>query len=325
MLNMKAVETFIGMQNSNNTKLTYARGINNFLSYMMSNRGFDTNRKDWCHVTHDDIVGYKEYWDRSGLKLSTASTYWDGINSFFNYLLTRGLVQSHPFKGVKKPHRIVDEQRLIVPNEWVEPLIRAAANDKNDLLSFRDQAIIGLMSNGLRISEIASLDAGDLSVINHSSQFISERETNKRYGVQVLGKGKKKRVVPLNDTLAYLPLANYLSMRKLWPFNHGEKASVPMFPSPNGGRITTRTIQLVFQRAMRASGATAHGFVWSPHSLRHNYATRMLKAGVDLATLSKLLGHSDVKTTMVYLHLGTDDLAAAANLDPLDNAQMRGS
>ena len=88
----------------------------------------------------------------------------------------------------------------------------------------------------------------------------------------------------------------------------GERRSGELFPSPRGGRLTTRAVQLLVQRTAVAAGSARRV---TPHMLRHTYATRLLNTGASLREVQELLGHSSVATTEIYTWVLTDRLRGA--------------
>jgi integrase len=131
---------------------------------------------------------------------------------------------------------------------------------------------------GLRLAEATHLRVPDID--GHRAQI---RITN--------GKGLKERIVPASPRLLQ-ELREYWKLQR--PRNYlfpGRTAETP---------LSTNTVQKACKRAVAEAGITKPA---TPHTLRHSYATSMLEAGVDLLTISKLLGHSSFVTTMIYLHV----------------------
>ncbi len=131
---------------------------------------------------------------------------------------------------------------------------------------------------GLRLAEATHLRVRDID-----GQRAQSRITN--------GKGHKERIVPASPRLLR-ELREYWKLKR--PRNYlfpGKTADVP---------LSGTTVQKACKLALAKAGITKPA---TPHSLRHSYATSMLEAGVDLLTISKLLGHSSFVTTMIYLHV----------------------
>jgi len=152
--------------------------------------------------------------------------------------------------------------------------------------------LMTLYGAGMRVSEALALKPGD---IDGRRMLIHVR----------LGKGAKDRMVKLSPPLLAV-LRDYwrLSRPKNWLF---PRSSDPDRPMEDG------TAYRAVVRAARRAGITKRV---SPHTLRHSYATHLLDAGTDLRTIQLLLGHGNLKTTTIYLHVSQAKLAAAAS--PLD-------
>jgi len=129
---------------------------------------------------------------------------------------------------------------------------------------------------GLRGHEVASLKPSDV----HASEGV----------LHVIGKGNKQRVVPLPTSLLQ-------AMRQAWLFHRNPE--LVFATVPHGKPLCRKTLQ----RAFQAASATADLQGFSPHSLRHAYATRLLERDVQLRVVQILLGHAHMKTTEIYTHL----------------------
>ena len=161
------------------------------------------------------------------------------------------------------------------------------------LLRSTPQCIIQvtLYGAGLRVSELVVLRLGD---IDSKRKFIRVRQ----------GKGRKDRETLLPDKLL-------AALRAYW------KISKPvewLFPGQNPERpISSNAVRLMCRETAQKAKLSKHV---NPHVLRHSFATHLLEDGVDLRTIQVLLGHRDLKTTSVYLHLSPT--VAASTRSPLD-------
>ncbi len=151
--------------------------------------------------------------------------------------------------------------------------------------------LMTLYSTGIRRAELVHLKVGD---VDSQRMVIHIHE----------GKGRKDRDVPLSAKLLE-------TLREYWrcvkPRNYlfpGQSADAP---------LTTKAVWFACHTAVKRAGIQKR---ISPHSLRHSYATHLLESGADLRTIQLLLGHADIKHTLVYLHLSQRHLHAATN--PLD-------
>ena len=153
-------------------------------------------------------------------------------------------------------------------------------------LDIRDQAMAELFySSGLRLSELADLDLGDVDL---AGQLVT-----------VIGKGRKTRTLPVGK-FALSAIRAWLVVR---PEIEGEPA---IFTSTRGTRISVRNIQARLRK--RGRETNMHQEV-HPHMLRHSFASHMLESSGDLRAVQELLGHANISTTQIYTHLDFQHLA----------------
>jgi integrase/recombinase XerD len=155
----------------------------------------------------------------------------------------------------------------------------------------RDAAMIQLMyASGLRVSELVSLKLGDLDT--------------KAGVVSPLGKGGKRRLVPVGETaLTYVEA--YLCDVRPSRARPGETA---LFVSPRGGPLTREGFWKLLKKYALGAGIRTPV---SPHKLRHSFATHLLRNGADLRAVQAMLGHADLGTTEIYTRVAQDHVRAA--------------
>jgi integrase/recombinase XerD len=152
---------------------------------------------------------------------------------------------------------------------------------------------------GLRVSDTSSLTLGDVD--------------RARGVVSALGKGKKRRLVPLGE-VALDHLTAYLEARAAAagasPKRAGKTKAVStlLFPSPRGGKLTRQAFWKIVGRVARGAGLRGHVH---PHQLRHSFATHLLSGGADLRSVQTLLGHASISTTEIYTHVSRDRVRQA--------------
>ena len=157
-----------------------------------------------------------------------------------------------------------------------------------------------LFDTGLRISEAAALKAED---IDRAGGLIHVRH----------GKGGKERQVKLGEAMYHLLRAYWREVRL--PRSHPiplSKESL-LFAGHTGGPISIGGAQRALQLALKDAGITKRA---TPHTLRHGYATSQLDSGTDLKVIQAQLGHADIRTTQIYLHVSTRLIRQAPS--PLD-------
>ena len=190
----------------------------------------------------------------------------------------------------KKPRALP----AVLSRDEVARLFGAASDPRDRLLLQTAYAC------GLRISELVRLQVAD---IDSRRMLLHVRR----------GKGGKDRLVPLSPLLLERLRDHWRHYRPTTWLFEGQAAN---------SHISTGQVQRMCRRVMRACGITKKA---SMHTLRHSYATHLLEAGTDLATLQKLLGHSQLCTTLLYIHLGQAHLKRAASpLDTLPDSPAAG-
>ena len=171
--------------------------------------------------------------------------------------------------------------------EEVDDLL-SVHNEKTDK-GLRDKAIFELMySSGLRVSEICSLKIEDI--------FFDEKY------LKICGKGKRERIVPINDKALDI-LKRYIQTSRVVMVK-GKKTS-ELFLNFRGDKISRVGIWKIVKEAMKKSGIEKNVY---PHTLRHSFATHLIQHGADLRSVQRMLGHSDITTTEIYTHVDSTHL-----------------
>jgi len=225
--------------------------------------------------------------DLYGRNLSTVSMRRKlaAVRALFRFLSREGLVDANPGRLVRTP-KIPHTLPAVMTPEQVAGVIESAAPGKTERPHpTRDRAILEFLYGcGLRVSELVGLNLDD---VDRADRWI-----------RVRGKGRKERQVPFGS-LAAEALDRYLDER---PIRRGQPA---LFLNHRGGRLTDRSVRNVvkFYALLANSDPSVH-----PHSLRHAYATHMLRDGADLRAIQELLGHARLSTTQKYTHVSLQDL-----------------
>ena len=224
--------------------------------------------------------------DERRLARATVQRKLSAARSFFKQLLREGLLEVDPTSGLRQARA-----RRPLPSslslEEIEALLEAP-NAKTHA-GRRDRALLELCySAGTRASEVVGIDKDDLDF---------QQEV-----VRVRGKGRKERLAPLG-THAAAALRTYLS-DPARPTPAAE-AGHAVFLNPRGGRLTTRSLGRIVERAVLGAGLVRKA---TPHTLRHSFATHLLNAGADLRSVQELLGHAHLVTTQIYTHVSIEHL-----------------
>lgn len=235
------------------------------------------------------IRGYLGYLHKRNQKATIARKL-AAVRSFFRFLHKHGIIAENPAENLHPPKygkpiptylSVDDVFRLL---DTIKPV---------GVLGLRNKAIIEtLYSTGVRVSELAGLDVGDV---------------DSRSGImRVMGKGGKERLVPIGDK-ALRSIDDY---REALTESEGIGRDIDgaLFLNKDCGRLTTRSIARVVDKMARACGLETP---ISPHAMRHSYATHLLDGGADLRAVQELLGHRSLSTTQRYTHVSIQRLMSA--------------
>ena len=285
---------------SAHTVRAYDSDLSQYLVFLASHAGVRVSEIGPEHLDHLTARAWLGDLNKRGNSKSSAARKLSAIRAFGRYLRREGIVEGDPAALVGTPKR---EQRI--PNHLaVDEMSKLLETpDTSNPLGRRDKAILELFyASGLRLSELVGLDLDD---VNLSGRV-----------VRVLGKGRKERIVPFNQTTADALRAWFADragvnpgsgrgQTGVRPVRTSRRARDPLFLNYQGGRLSTRSVDKLVRRYVAAC-STRYGI--SPHALRHSFATHLLEAGADLRAIQELLGHSQLSTTQRYTHVNAAQL-----------------
>ena len=221
-----------------------------------------------------------------GLAPSSVARLVAAIRSFGTWLAVTGRLGASPAGLLRAPRTGRKLPRWLEPEEIAALLI---APQGDGFAPVRARAVLEtLYSTGMRVGELCSLDEARLDLLG---------------GVAVVrGKGRKERLAPLGDP-AVRTLERWRQVRDAAFGRSGRDAAV--FRGTRGGRLDQREVRRLLGDAIAAAGLAGRT---TPHTLRHSFATHLLRAGADIRSVQELLGHASLATTQIYTHLSIDDL-----------------
>ncbi|WP_249863231.1 tyrosine-type recombinase/integrase [Paenibacillus konkukensis] len=241
-----------------------------------------------------DVMRFLTKVRQGGAGDSTRNRYLSSIRTFFTALIEHKYAQHNPALHLKKSK--VEKNPL--PSYLNESLLTAFLESIEGKYQIRNVAMFLLMSYaGLRVSELHQLNVTDY------------QRQNKL--LQVYGKGRKWRTVPLPDSLTHI--LDMALNERIAPRKPSEQA---FFVSQFGRRISARMIQKIAEAhfaELKEKYSELRGQALSSHKLRHTFATMQVIAGTDIRTLQELLGHSSIQTTQIYTHVGDKQKQEAMN------------
>ena len=275
---------------SPHTVRAYDGDVTQYLAWVASETGKKMSQLGAADLDMTTVRRYVASLNSAGKARSSVGRNLSALKAFIKYLRREDLIDHDPTIMAVAPKR---DQTIPVFLSEAEVTKLIETPNTADSLGRRDRAILELFyASGLRLSELVSIDLEDLNM--------SEKM------VRVMGKGRKERLLPFNQSAA-----NALKawMKDRAELRAGKKyqagAADPLFINYRGGRLTDRSVDRLLRKYV-AQCSTRLGI--SPHALRHTFATHLLQRGADLRAIQELLGHSALSTTQRYTHVNATQL-----------------
>ena len=293
---------------SAHTVRAYEGDLSQFITYLAGHYQRPRPELQPSDITRLTIRGFLAELFRQGESRASAARKLAAVRAFLRYLRREGLIESDPGLLVATPKR---EQKIPLHLEVDEMTRLLETPDTSGPLGRRDRAILEVLyASGLRLGELVGLDLEDM---NLGSRM-----------VRVMGKGRKERLVPFNQSAtaavrAWLP--DRETLRRQATADSGQRTAVsrqrtatsrravpndePLFLNYRGTRLSDRHVHRLVRHYVAACSLR---FGISPHAIRHSFATHLLEAGADLRAIQELLGHVRLSTTQRYTHLDATHL-----------------
>ena len=286
---LKNLEHFVQVlkiekNHSLNTINSYLSDIKSFEKYLIKRK--ITFKKT---INESDVAKkYFRYLSRSKISSTSIKRKYSSLSSYFSYLLDKKIIKKNPLNGIYTP-KLIKKLPAVLSVEEIEKIFKQSENNDNELLGLRDRCIIELLySCGLRVSELCSLEVNNLQFDSNVIRFF--------------GKGNKERIIPLTF-YAREWLEKYLYQSRQILLSRKSSEQKFIFLSNNGKRLTRAAIWQSIKKYVKAAGIVK---TVSPHTFRHSFATHLVDGGANLIEIQKLLGHSDISTTEIYVHLSKE-------------------
>jgi site-specific recombinase XerD len=273
------------------------------LKFMQDRTGISPAALPLTAVDADSVLDFLNYVERErGCGARSRNNRLAAIRTFFRFVSLRDPANLGMITRIMAIPNKRSEKKLVgfLTRDEVKALI--AAPDCTTWAGRRDNAfLLTLYNTGGRISEIIGLHRRQLSLDVGCAN------------IQLFGKGRKERVVPLWDETA--------RVLRAWLQQLEDPPSTVVFPSERGRPLSRDGADYILRRAVCAATASCPSLgkkSVSPHVVRHSTAMHLLQSGVDLAVIGLWLGHENIQTTNVYM---TADLAskerALGKLEPI--------
>lgn len=274
---------------------SYVERLINFSETLKKNEDLS---KDKVTVLISDITPElvekfkKDLTKNVGLSKKTVNCYLVGIRVFLKHLEKKRIKAMNPY-DVEMYNRVENKILDLIDDNELRVFLNHKLDDRSDLLANV------LFGTGLRIFELYGVN------------FENIKEVGKNSTITVIGKGDKPRLVAILP-VAFKKIKEY---QKMYEVNSG-----PMFLNEDGERLSIRSLQRIIEH--RKEMLLPKDTKFSAHTLRHHYATYLLRHGMSLPIVQRLLGHSSILTTQKYLHLTDNDTSEAMELIPDINSKF---
>ena len=267
---------------SDYTISSYEKDLNDYIKYLKE------NKLRYDKLEYKDVVDYIIYLKGKKLEATSVNRHLSSIRSFYKYLIDNKITNSNPFKLVRGPKKEKKLPNYLQYDEFVD-LINTC---DETALGIRNRMILELLfATGVRVSELVSIKLTDIDFKDRS--------------IKITGKGKKDRIVYFNKVCQEV-MSNYVinARQELLKGKRNDYLIINHL----GNKITSRGVQDIIEKILVKS-SIKHKI--SPHTLRHTFATLLLKEGMDIREVQELLGHERLETTSIYTHVTNEELRKA--------------
>jgi len=274
--------------------------INHFVEYLLIDKKYSENtiksyqndlkkyqnffkNKNIEMINEENIKEYLKYLKTENNEAKTISHNISTLRSFYKFLLIEKKINKNPMEWIEIP-KIKKSLPKTLSFEEINKLLDIKLNDK---YSYRNKAMLELMyATGLRVSELVNVKIHDID----SESCI----------IRVMGKGSKERIVPLGDyAIKYIDIYLKEYRNKLIKKEYNDY----LFLNNHGKKMTRQGFFKIIKNLAKQQKIKVE---FSPHTLRHSFATHLLDGGADLRSIQEMLGHSDISTTQIYTHVSKE-------------------
>lgn len=258
-----------------NTIQSYERDLKYFFQYL--DEGADSSLEN---ITPDSIQNYLTHLEKQGKSTATVSRSLASIRAFMQYMIKEGAITENPALIIALP-KITKKVPKILQEDEIKYLLEAPK--KTDLKGIRDKAMLELLySTGIRVSELLDLQVTD---INLNQGYIMCRDY------------QKERTIPIGRP-AITAVKKYLVDARHVMLRNAEENH--LFVNCNGNKMTRQGFWKILKNYAKIAGISTE---ITPHMLRHSFAAHLIQNGANLKSVQQMLGHSDISTTQVYVHI----------------------
>jgi integrase/recombinase XerC len=296
-------EYYTSMRAGRKSYTTIGVYINNILHFARFVCGDEIPEKFYADIKPSDVENYiisletrqtKDGYKRMGDDI--LQTRWTTLNTFFEWLVKRGYVESNPISVVDRPKNNTEHKVTYLTKIEINKLFRAIDKNPNKIMALRDRTIISLaLATALRVSALVNINIEDIDFENGVIHVIEKRQ--KVRGIRI-GENIKDQL------RAWIDVRNE-------SYKYAEGTA--LFLSQKQGRISVDAVSEMLEKYCEIAGIKRI----TPHKLRASAACALAKAGVPVKAIAAQLGHAQIQTSMKYIDVFNEDVEKTKNV--LDN------
>ena len=260
---------------SENTMSSYMRDLRQLQDYLQQEKGSSLSA-----VSEADLRAYIEHLRESGKSVSTIARNIASWKNFYQYLIQQNIIKENPARSLsvgKAEHKLPE----ILSNREVELLLQQPK--ATDAKGTRDKAMLELMyATGIRVSELIELNVSDVNLQTGSIRCYSKN---------------RERFIPMYPYAVSI-LKDYLEHVRSSMISSEENEA--LFVNMSGERMSRQGFWKIIKYYQNKAKIKKD---ITPHMLRHSFAAHLLENGADLKSVQKMLGHSDISSTLFYTQL----------------------
>lgn len=266
---------------SSNTIQSYQRDLKYLEMYLNKHNNVRIDQ-----LGEKEIQAYLDELKQENKSAATISRTLAAIRAYYQYLIKENKMTDNPAKRIALP-KIEKKAPRILSQDQINCLLDQP--NRKDSKGIRDRAMLELLyATGIRVSELISLKVSD---INLQQGYIMCRD------------GQKERTIPIGRTAvsalqAYLGEVRHILLR--------DSEDMTLFVNCNGYPMTRQGFWKILKTYAHSAKISEE---ITPHMLRHSFAAHLVQNGANLKSVQQMLGHSDISTTQVYMHLSKDTVA----------------
>lgn len=273
---------------SQNTVRAYGNAFALFLDFMEKAMHVKTDKLSMEHLTRENVLSFLQWLEKAKeCSISTRNQRLAAIHAFCKYMQYEDVIHLEQWQSILSIKSKQTEKQSVnyLDVDGIRLLLAQIPTDTKE--GRRDLALVALLyDSGARVQELIDLTPADIHLVKPSY-------------VTLFGKGRKKRLVPLQEQQVNL-LKEYMEERGLLKPSMNQR---PLFENNRGRKLTNAGVTFILMRYVRNAHIVNPNLVperISPHSLRHGKAMHLLQAGVNLVYIRDILGHVSIQTTEVY-------------------------